>query len=86
MKIERYRGRVIGWRTRAGRRFLIDALTARAVRLSKRVQAVGEQAWMCGAFSRNSVPWRCSLPSGHGGEYHMAKVDGVEMARWRPRG
>lgn len=36
MRIERYRGRVIGWRTRTGRCFLFDALAARAVRLSKR--------------------------------------------------
>lgn len=36
MKIERYQGHVIGWRTRNGRVFVIDALTARAIRLGKR--------------------------------------------------
>jgi hypothetical protein len=35
MKLERYLGRVIGWRTRSGRVFVIDALTARAIRKSK---------------------------------------------------
>ena len=36
MTIERYLGRVIGWRSRSGRLWLIDALTARAIRLDKR--------------------------------------------------
>jgi hypothetical protein len=35
VKIERYEGHVIGWRSRSGRRFLFDALTARAIRLAK---------------------------------------------------
>lgn len=35
MKLERHFGRVIGWRSRSGRLWLIDALTARAIRLHK---------------------------------------------------
>lgn len=32
----RYLGHLIGWRTRRGRVFVIDALTDRAIRLDKR--------------------------------------------------
>lgn len=39
MRLERYRGHVIGWSTRR-RRYLIDALTGRAIRKSKAAQNV----------------------------------------------
>jgi hypothetical protein len=35
IEIVRYRGHVIGWRTGRGRVFVIDALTARAIRIDK---------------------------------------------------
>lgn len=35
MTLVKYLGHVIGWRTRSGRVFVIDALTDRAIRKSK---------------------------------------------------